>query len=94
MKVRRTGVREAKARLSKLLRDVQRGQEWTITDRGKPVARLVPVSGNALPLAERLRMLEETGLVEPLQHEVQDLPSPLPLKKGIAQTWLQEDRNA
>jgi len=37
------GVREAKARLSELLRQVERGGEWTITERGRPVARLVPV---------------------------------------------------
>ena len=94
MKPRRTGVREAKARLSKLLRDVQRGQEWVITERGNPVARLSPISGRSLSLTERIRRLENTGLVEPLHHEVRTLPPPLPLKEGLAQKWLQEDRGA
>ncbi len=94
MKTRRTGVREAKARLSKLLRDVQRGREWVITERGSPVARLSPISGRLLPLAERIRRLEDSGLVEPLRHAVRNLPPPLPLKAGMAQKWLQEDRNA
>jgi prevent-host-death family protein len=34
------GVRQAKAQLSDLLRQVQTGTEVVITDRGKPVARL------------------------------------------------------
>ncbi len=33
---------DAKAKLSKLLREVQRGQRYTITLRGRPVADLVP----------------------------------------------------
>ncbi|MEK8088663.1 type II toxin-antitoxin system prevent-host-death family antitoxin [Thermithiobacillus plumbiphilus] len=33
---------DAKARLSELLREVQRGQRFTITLRGRPVADLVP----------------------------------------------------
>ncbi len=33
---------DAKARLSELLREVQRGQRYTITLRGRPVADLVP----------------------------------------------------
>ena len=94
MKTRRAGVREAKARLSQLLRDVQRGQEWVITERGSPVARLSPISGRLLPLAERIRRLEDSGLVEPLHHAVGNLPPPLPLKQGLAQKWLQEDRGS
>lgn len=33
---------DAKAKLSQLLRDVQRGRRYTITVRGRPVADLVP----------------------------------------------------
>ncbi len=87
-------MREAKARLSKLLRDVQRGQEWVITERGSPVARLAPISGRNLSLAERIRRLEDSGLVEPLRREVRNLPPPLPLKEGLAQKWLEEDRGS
>ena len=94
MKTKRTGVREAKARLSQLLRDVQRGQEWVITERGSPIARLSPIRGRSLSLAERMRRLEESGLVEPLRHEARALPSPLPLKAGLAQRWLHEARDS
>ena len=37
------GVREARQDLTSLLEDVRKGREVTITDRGRPVARLVPV---------------------------------------------------
>lgn len=39
------GAFEAKAQLSRLLRAVQRGERFTITVRGKPVADLVPTAG-------------------------------------------------
>jgi prevent-host-death family protein len=41
------GVRELKARLSAYLAAVQQGKEVVVTDRGRPVARLVPVQGSA-----------------------------------------------
>ncbi len=85
-------MREAKARLSQLLRDVKRGREWTITERGKPVARLVAVDDEPLSLDERLRRMEEAGEIEPALESRQKFPPPLPLEFGLAQRWLQEDR--
>jgi prevent-host-death family protein len=41
--MRQAGVREARQNLSKLLREVQRGREIVITERGVAVARLVPM---------------------------------------------------
>jgi prevent-host-death family protein len=43
---REIGSFDAKAKLSELLREVQLGQRFTITLRGRPVADLVP-SGSA-----------------------------------------------
>lgn len=40
--MREAGIREARQNLSALIAEVRRGHEITITDRGKPVARLVP----------------------------------------------------
>lgn len=37
---------DAKTHLSRLLREVEEGQAFTITKRGKPVARLVPLSSD------------------------------------------------
>ena len=91
---REMGIREAKARLSQLLRDVQRGREWIITERGKPIARLVPASAPRGPLADRLKRLEDSGVIErraagaPLP-----LPPPLPLAHELAQRFLTEDRD-
>ena len=41
------GAFEAKNRLSSLLERAEKGEEIVITRRGKPVARLVPVHGQA-----------------------------------------------
>jgi len=38
------GVRELKAQLSQCLRRVQAGERLTVTDRGRAIAELVPVS--------------------------------------------------
>ena len=38
------GIHEAKTHLSRLLRQVALGEEFTITRGGEPVARLVPVT--------------------------------------------------
>ncbi len=40
--MKRAGIREARQNLSVLLEEVKKGREVLITDRGKPVARLVP----------------------------------------------------
>ena len=48
-------VRDLKSRLSRYLRQVQRGETVVVTLRGKPIARLVPLP--SLPLEERLATL-------------------------------------
>ena len=40
--MRTAGVREARQNLSALLDEVRKGREVIITERGRPVARLVP----------------------------------------------------
>ena len=40
--MKEAGIGEARQRLSDLIDEVRKGHEVTITDRGKPVARLVP----------------------------------------------------
>ena len=42
--MRKAGVREARQNLTELLDEVKKGREVVITDRGRPVARLVPVA--------------------------------------------------
>ena len=88
------GIRDAKMNLSKLLKMVQDGNEILLTDRGRPVGKIVPVPPRSLALAERLKGLEERGVIERRPgRRMNKLPPPLPLKKGLAQEILQRDRN-
>lgn len=41
--VRTAGIREARQNLSLLLDEVRKGREVVITERGRPVAKLVPL---------------------------------------------------
>ena len=64
----RVGARELKDRLSHYLRSVRQGETVVVTLRGKPVARLVPISGRkdkALPpeIEERMWKLAADGLL-------------------------------
>jgi prevent-host-death family protein len=65
--MRSAGVAELKARLSEYLQRVKAGEEVLVTDRGKPVARLVPVGGGAgldeTVEGARLRTMEREGLI-------------------------------
>jgi prevent-host-death family protein len=56
-------VSELKARLSEFLGQVKAGGEVLITDRGRPVARLVPISG-ARTVKDGLSALERQGLIK------------------------------
>ena len=61
------GVAQLKARLSEYLTRVKAGEEVLVTDRGRPVARLVPVVAGYGPDDDaelaRLRAMEREGLV-------------------------------
>lgn len=94
MKKRTAGIRHAKEHLSALVRDVREGHEWVISDRGVPVARLVPVKGDPENLAAWLRRMEQIGMIETMPYEPGDLPLPIRLDPpDLAQRMLQEDRN-
>ena len=72
------GVRELRQRASELLRRVEQGETIEVTDRGRPVALLSPLpQGSAL---DRLRAL---GEIEPATGDLDDLPEPLVLARGI-----------
>jgi len=47
MQTKTIGIREMKTRLSCYLKDVKRGEELLISERGKPIARIVPVGAPA-----------------------------------------------
>ena len=54
------GIRELKARLSSYVRQARSGASVIITDRGEPVARLVPMGRS---LEDRMEDLVEAGLI-------------------------------
>ena len=87
------GIREAKTNLSRLLKEVQKGAEITISDRGILVARLVPITEDSLSIEQRIENLERNGLLDPPPKNVRLLPPPLPVEEGIVQKYLQEDRD-
>jgi prevent-host-death family protein len=55
-------VSELKARLSDYLNKVKAGEEVLITDRGKPVARLLPIC-RSKTMKQSLLSMEKQGLI-------------------------------
>jgi prevent-host-death family protein len=56
-------VSEVKAGLSAYLARVKRGEEVVITERGRPIAKLVPIPADEDPEMARMRDLERRGVV-------------------------------
>jgi prevent-host-death family protein len=54
-------VRDLKNRLSEHLRRVQTGESMLVTDRGRPIAELVPLRPESLTHAQRLAQLADAG---------------------------------
>ena len=88
------GIREAKIHLSKLLKHVKNGNEVILTDRGKPVGKIVPIPTKELSLEDRIQVLEDQGLIEALPKDSRlKTPQPIPVADNITQRFLNEDRN-
>jgi len=73
------GVRELRDNLSRHLKTVKEGSELTVTDHGKPVARLVPWDG----MSKFDRLVAE-GRITPAQRPKQPLPPPLGIEGGLS----------
>jgi prevent-host-death family protein len=58
-------VYEAKAKLSEVLRIVKSRRVVVITERGVPIAKIVPLEQEDEPLGERLARLTAEGLLHP-----------------------------
>jgi prevent-host-death family protein len=71
----RVGVRELRQQASAILRRVAAGETFEVTDRGRPVARLVRASGTGLA------QLEREGLVRRAEADLLELET-LPLPRG------------
>jgi len=64
--MRKAGIRETRQSISELLEMVRKGKEILITDRGKPVARLVPARHlNAKPYPGRADFRRSMPVLDP-----------------------------
>jgi prevent-host-death family protein len=71
------GIRELRQNASRYLREVESGETIEVTDRGRPVAHLVPV-----PKKTGLDALIAAGRATPAKGRLEDLGPPLPLPPG------------
>ena len=71
------GVRELRQNASAVLREVERGKRFEVTDRGRPVAVLGPV--REVTAMERLR---DDGDLEPAEGDLNELPPPIRVSRG------------
>jgi prevent-host-death family protein len=77
--MKHAGVAELKAHLSRYLASVKEGEEVTVTERGRPIARLVPLDPE-VDRDARLQRLARAGLVK------------LPTQKLSAEEFLSRPR--
>ena len=86
-------IREAKAQLSQLVRRVQRGDSVTLTHRGHPVARIVPLDETEQSREARIEALKRRGWIEDQVAPPVPLPS-LDVEPDLAQRYLRQDRDS
>lgn len=75
----RIGVRELRQNASEWLRRVEEGESFEITERGRPVALLVPAPREGI-----IERLIATGQMRPGLGKLSELGEPLPTKPGEA----------
>ena len=82
--------------MSALLERVKTGESITITDRGVPVAQIVPIPVSEVDWDERLERLERKGLIRRPKEELDVewfLSRPLPkFKESVLDALLEERR--
>lgn len=80
------GIREAKTNLSKYLKLVKCGRVVVLTERGWPIGKIVPLDKNELSLDDRIRKLEDSGILEPAKKASSSLPPIKIAGKGVQAT--------
>jgi len=89
------GVSELKSLLSKYLMKVKAGEEVLVTDRGRPIAKIVPITKTEMDSDARLQALERAGLARigtgALKSGFWKLPRPKD-RKGLALQNLLSER--
>ena len=84
----RVGVRELRQNLSVYLRRIHRGERFEVTDRGNPVALLIPLESDLSPLQ---RLIAE-GRVRAPVGDLLELPAPEGKPTTAVSEALLEDR--
>jgi|SRR5919108_1840156 prevent-host-death family protein len=85
--MKRASITEAKNNLSALIDRVKSGSPVLIVDRGRPVARLEPVTGAGPDDGSRLAGLLRDGVVRPGHHPLPKsffATKPPRVKKGVS----------
>lgn len=91
--MKQISVRELRQHASRWLRQVQEGEAFEVTDRGRPVALLVPRRQGSV-----LQQLIEAGRVTPPSGDLLDLGPPLkpepgqPLPSAVLQELRADER--
>ncbi|MGI8574287.1 MAG: type II toxin-antitoxin system Phd/YefM family antitoxin [Egibacteraceae bacterium] len=80
------GVRELRDGLSRHLAEVRSGRILTVTDHGRPIARIVPVERPT-----RLEQLRAEGRVQVARERKQPVPRPV-ASSGMASDLIGEQR--
>jgi len=76
----RVGIRELRQNLSVYVREVrERGRSYEVTEHGRPVARLTPLTDARTSTLDR--MIAE-GRAAPAKRDIASLPPPLPARDG------------
>jgi len=91
--MKKVGSREFKNRQGHYLKRVRRGESLLITDRGKPVAQVIPPGEWAgLSLDEKLEALAEQGHIRRAKRGRLRPVQPLPLRGKPLSEMIIEDR--
>jgi prevent-host-death family protein len=87
------GIKEVKNNLSQLLARVKAGEEILITDRGRPVARIVQENREERSLRAALGPLIQKGLIAlPNRRILKDRDAPLKVSGKLVSEMVVEDR--
>jgi len=74
--------KELKNRLGRYLKKVKGGETLVVTERGKPIARIVPLD---LAPEAKLKLMEELGLLVPPEGELEAIEPLVTPKQSIAE---------
>ena len=79
------GIRELRTHLSRYVERVKEGEEITVTEHGRPVARLVPLNGE-----RKIDRLIREGVVIPARSRTGWLPEPIKAKGTVSDIVIEQ----